>query len=350
MVQQIITIKLRLCDKHTVELNRQARTVNFVWNYCNEISNKAWRDHHRWLSKFDLQRLTAGASTELDIHAHTIQRTCRAFTYARDAKRRSRVRWRSRKSLGWVPFNKGHVTFDGSTFKFRGAVYSTMHLSPRLSAGVKIGAGSFNADARGRWYINLPIKVECADMATDRHVGIDLGLKDLATLSTGEKIKTPKFYRKSEALLAQVQRAKKTKHALRIHAKITNRRKDFLHKASAKIVKEFGLIIVGDVSPSKLTQTSMAKSVLDAGWSDFKRMLSYKAIMHGGSVIEVSERLTSQTCSCCGSMPSSRPKGIAGLGIREWRCSDCGTVHDRDVNAARNILRIGQDALVEGAL
>jgi putative transposase len=93
----------------------------------------------------------------------------------------------------------------------------------------------------------------------------------------------------------------------------------------------------------------MAKSVLDAGWSDLKRMLSYKAIMHGGSTLEVCEAWTTQVCSECGCLPASRPRGIANLRIREWRCDDCGTVHDRDVNAARNILRLGLETLVEGA-
>src|SRR3546814_9572428 len=84
---------------------------------------------------------------------------------------------------------------------------------------------------------------------------------------------------------------------------------------------------------SKLARTRLAKSVLGAGWSGFKRMLSYKALMHGGRYLEVSERMSTQTCSECGTLPPSRPKGIAGLGIREWECSDCGAVHDRDVRS-----------------
>ena len=141
------------------------------------------------------------------------------------------------------------------------------------------------------------------------------------------------------------------KHASRLnHAKIANRRKDFLHKVSAEIAKSYGTIVVGNVSSEKLAQTRMAKSVNDAGWSMLRNMLSYKAIRHGGSYIAADERMSTQTCSVCGSLPSSRPRGIAGLGIREWRCCDCGTVHDRDVNAARNILRVGLGTLAEGAL
>jgi putative transposase len=343
-----LTYKFRLRDKHAAELNRQARAVSYVWNYLNETSAKAWDRDRRWLSRFDFQKLTAGASKELKIHAHTIQRVCQQFTMSRDKGRQAKLRWRGRKSLGWVPYNQGHVTFDGEAFKFRGSRYETMHLRD-MPAGVKIAAGSFNADSKGRWYLNVTVEVATADHAPLTRVGIDLGLKDLATLSDGRRIEMPRFYRKSEAALATAQRARKTKRARAIHAKIANRRKDFMHKASTALAKEYGLIVIGDVSPSKLAQTRMAKSVLDAGWADFKRQLSYKAIMHGGSTLEVCERMSTQLCSSCGSLPPERPKGIAQLGIRRWTCSDCGTAHDRDVNAARNILaRYGQVALAEG--
>lgn len=349
-MKQTLTFKFRLRDKHVAELNRQARAVNFCWNFCNETQKKAVHDRRKWLSAFDLQKLTAGASKELNIHAHTIKRVCDAYVDARRTHKKAWLRWRGKKSLGWVPFNTGHVSFDGDAFKFRGVVYETMHLRDELKACVKIGAGSFNADARGRWFLNVPVEVECATSASISYVGIDLGLKDLATLSNGEKIEAPRLYRASEEKLATAQRARKTPKRVRtIHAKIANRRKDFLHKASAKIAKEHGLIVISDVSSSKLAQTRMAKSVLDAGWSDFTRMLSYKAIRHGGSALEVSERYTSQTCSTCGALPTSRPRGIAGLSNRLWVCDECGTEHDRDHNAAINILGIGLNTLIGGA-
>jgi putative transposase len=344
-----LTYKFRLRDKHAAELNRQARAVNHVWNYCNETQKKAARYGRKWLSNFDLQKLTAGASKELNIHSHTIKRVCAEYAARRAQLRKPWLRWRGRKSLGWVPFNTEYVTFNGEAFKFRGVTYQTMHLRKELKAGVKIGAGSFNADARGRWYLNIPVEVECADRAPLSRVGIDLGLKSIATLSTGEKIVAPRFYRASEEKLGTVQRARKTKQVRAIHAKVANRRRDFLHKVSASIAKRFGLIVIGDVSPKELSKTGMAKSVLDAGWSDFKRMLSYKALRHGGSALEVPERYTSQVCSTCGSMPPSRPKGIADLSKRNWVCDDCGTAHCRDVNAALNILRVGLDTLIGGA-
>lgn len=351
--RQTLTIKLRLRDKHAAELNRQARAVNYVWNYCNETQQKAARSGRRWLGYHDLAALTAGAGKELDLHSHTVQRVCRAYDDARGTQNKAWLRWRGRKSLGWLPFNTGHATVAGEgRIKFRGVVYETMHWRDELQPDMKIGAGSFNQDSKGHWYFNAPIEVECAADASNRQpVGIDLGLKDLATLSDGRKIAAPRFYRASEETLAKAQVARKTPKRIRnIHAKAANRRKDFLHKVSAEIAKNYGTIVVGDLSSKKLAQTRMAKSVNDAGWSMLRNMLSYKALRHGGSYIAVNERMSTQTCSVCGSLPPSRPKGIAGLGIREWRCDDCGTVHDRDVNAARNILRVGLDTLAEGAL
>lgn len=342
-----LTYKLRLRDKHSAELNRQARAVNFVWNYCNETQQKAVQNGRKWLTAFDLMYLTAGSSKLLDIHAHTIQQVCLRYDRSRRAKVRPWLRWRSRRSLGWVPFSTGHVTFDGDCFKFRGKRYETMHLRD-LPDGVTIGAGSFNADSKGRWYLNIPVKVEVSTSAPIARVGLDLGLKALVTLSDGRKVEAPQFYRQSEAVLAIAQRRKKTARIRAIHRKIANRRKDFTHKLSCALSKEYGLIIVGDVSPSQLARTSMAKSILDAGWADLKRCLSYKAHLRGGCTIEVSENFTTQTCSECGALPASRPRGIAGLSKRVWQC-DCGAVHDRDVNAARNILRVGQHTLSEGA-
>jgi transposase len=277
---------------------------------------KAARDGRKWLSGYDLGKLVAGATKEgLDLHSHSAKRVCIQYDKSRCQHEKRWLRWRSRRSLGWVPFSTGHVAYRDGGFVFRGERYEVWLHRP-LPEGARIGVGSFSQDSRGRWYINCPVEV-CEGVCLPgswrwtRSVGIDLGLKDLATLSTGEKVQVPKFYRRSEERLAAVQRARKTKRARAIHAKIANRRKDFLHKASAKLAKEYGFIVVGGVSPSKLAQTRMAKSVLDR-------------------------------------LPSSRPRGIAGLGIREWTCDDCGAAHDRDVNAAKNILRCGLTALAEG--
>jgi len=114
-------------------------------------------------------------------------------------------------------------------------------------------------------------------------------------------------------------------------------------KYALDLVRRFDYIAVGNVSASKLAKTRMAKSVYDASWSSFRDKLRYKAIAHGATFEEVNESGSTQSCSACGSKDSTtRPKGIAGLRIREWTCSGCGVVHDRDTNAALNILRCGR--------
>jgi IS605 OrfB family transposase len=349
-----LTYRYRVKDKHAARLNVQAQAVNLVWNFCNETQMKAAKDRRKWLTGYDLWRLVAGCTKEgLDLHSHSAMRVCLEYDKSRRHRRKPWLRWRKskgvRKSLGWVPFNTDSMKFRDGAFVFRKECYDVWLHRP-LPENAKIGAGSFSQDAKGRWYINVPVEVPDATQATNSKVGIDLGLKDLATLSDGGKIEMPAFYRGSEAKLAASQRARKSKKARSIHAKIRNRRKDFLHKQTTKLVRQYGLIVVGDVSPSKLAQTRMAKSVLDAGWSNFKQMLSWKTRLRGGGMLlEALEHLSTQTCSECGCLPPSRPKGIAGLGIREWRCDDCGAVHDRDVNAARNILRLGLKTLAEGA-
>jgi putative transposase len=147
--------------------------------------------------------------------------------------------------------------------------------------------------------------------------------------------------------LAVAQRAGNKRRATAIHGHIANARKDFHHKLSTRLAREYAFIAVGNVNAKNLAKTRMAKSVLDAGWSTFRNMLRYKA----ATFAEVDERFTTQTCSQCGALPPERPKGIAGLGIREWDCSECGASHDRDVNAARNILRAARSAAgpVEGS-
>ncbi|WP_460593436.1 RNA-guided endonuclease InsQ/TnpB family protein, partial [Giesbergeria sinuosa] len=124
--------------------------------------------------------------------------------------------------------------------------------------------------------------------------------------------------------------------------------KDVLHKFSTQLVKQNAAIFVGDVGSAKLVKTKMAKSTLDAGWSSLKTMLEYKSHQAGIVFEVVNESYTTQTCSCCGAIPTSSPKGRAGLRIREWTCSDCGEAHDRDVNAARNILAAGHRRLAVG--
>ena len=351
-----LTYKFRLRDSADSELRRQARAVTFVWNYCNETQQQAVKRHRKWLSWQDLQKLTAGSSKALDLHAHTIQQVCQRYAHSREAKRKPWLRWRvsmpksAKRSLGWVPFNKGHVAWRNGAFVFRGRSYRAW-VSRDLAEGQTFGAGSFSQDSQGRWYINLPVEVECTQRSHDKAhgdaIGIDLGLKDLATISTGEKIEHPRWYRRMEQRIATAQRANKKRQVRKLHAKAKAQRNDHLHKVSTRLVQSHGAIFVGNVSAAGLAKTNMAKSVLDAGWSTFRQQLEYKAIRHRALFAEVNEAYSTQTCSECGLLGG--PKGLVGLGIRRWQCSGCEVEHDRDINAARNIARRGLATLAEGA-
>jgi putative transposase len=341
----ILTYRYRVKDKTSAKhLRRMAGAVNYAWNYCCATQREAQRRRHggtntRWPSTFDFVRLMTGASGELGIHSDTLGTVARQFVQSRDTHRQC-PRWRSRKkgTLGWVPFNaprafrideaSGSIVVLGRTYR--------LWFSRNIPADAEIKTACFAEDARGRWYFNLQIEVAESATKTGAAVAIDLGLKDLATLSDGRKIEMPAFYRRHEARLALAQQRGQKRCATALHAKTKNCRKHFLHVNSTRIVREHGRVIVGDVNASGLAKTRMAKSVLDAGWSMFREQLRYKALRHGVAFEIVRERLSTQTCSDCGAVGG--PKGIAGLGIRHWDCFDCGASHDRDVNAARNLL------------
>jgi putative transposase len=329
-------------------LNKQAKAVNFVWNYCNDRQKDALRFARPWLTAFDLDKLTSGTSKELGISAGTINAVNAQYAKSRSQHRRPYLKYRGRKSLGWIPLKGRYIYVDRNSLRVHSETFNIFNSRPLPAGKIKDGS-CFSQDARGNWYLNIVIEVtEAPPREIKAGVGIDLGLKEFATLSNGEKIENPRHYRKLEEKLAKAQRAKKKRQAKKIHAKIAAQRSDFIHKLTHRIVREFDYIAVGNINAAGLAKTSMAKSVNDAGWSSFRNKLVYKAIKHGAMFEEVDERFTTQTCSTCGSLPPERPKGIAGLRIREWVCSDCGAIHDRDVNAALNILRRGRATLAEG--
>lgn len=329
-----------------------AREVNFCWNYINDLSHKHTQRTGKFFSSYEIQKYTAGATKEgLTILSNSICGIADEYVARRFKARKARLRWRiskgARRSLGWIPFKKGDLYYRNGQLRYNGRFFG-MWDSYGLS-DYELRSGSFSQDARGRWYANICVEPKRKQSVGTSAIGIDLGLKDFATLSNGEKVEAQRIYRNAEKDLAAAQRARKASRVKAIHAKIKNRRADFLHKLSTRLVSENGAIFVGKVNASALAQTVLAKSVLDAGWSAFRTMLKYKCDHAGVLFKEVNEAFSTQTCSSCGALPETRPKGIAGLGIREWTCTECGAHHDRDVNAARNILRLGHETLVAGA-
>jgi len=330
------------------ELNRHARAVNLTWNFCNGAQKHALRWGKRWPTAFDLMYLVAGACKELNTPANTLCLVCKNYDKSRRQARKRALRYRGRRSLGWVPFRAQSLKVMEDGFRFAGKHYRVFN--PReLPEGAKLVDGSFAQDSEGKWFLNVCFKVAITPRTrVAKAVGIDLGLKTLATLSNGAEIDHPRFYRKMEARLATASRANKRGQVRRLQARCANARKDYIHKATTALAEEYSYVAIGDVPASKLGRTKMAKSIYDAGWTMFKRQLRYKAIALGGTFMEIDESFTTRTCSECGAF--SGPEGRQGLSVRQWQCSACGADHHRDVNSARNILvRSRHGTLIAGA-
>ena len=204
----------------------------------------------------------------------TIQAIAEEYVTRRKQFKKSKLRWRvskgSRRSLGWIPFKQSAITYKNGQIHLAGKALSLWDSYDLSKQEYELGSGTISQDARGRWYINISVKVrtwtvdiserqeQFESLEKRKIIGLDLGLKEFLTTSEGEKLEAQKIYRKAEEKLATAQRAKKVKRVRAIHAEIKNKRKDFHHKLSTKMVRENKIIVVGSVSASGLAQTKMA--------------------------------------------------------------------------------------------
>jgi len=215
---------------------------------------------------------------------------------------------------------------------------------------------TFRRQADG-WYVIFVCDVEqrSIESSTNPTIRIDLGLKSFLVTSEGESVDPPQLYRKAQAKLRRSQRSvarkrrggknrrKAVRNLARVHQHIANQRKDFHHKVALDLVGRFGKIAHEDLNVKGLAKSMLAKSVHDAGWSQFISIVSHKAESAGVEMIAVDPRQTTQTCSCCGRLPSAP----IGLSVRTYTCEHCGFTLDRDWNAAINI-RNRADGMVSG--
>ena len=226
-----------------------------------------------------------------------------------------------------------------------------VRFSRTIPRAAKVTTVTVSKDAAGRYFVSML----CDDTVAPKpeaasRVGIDLGLTHFAILSTGEKVAAPNTFRKHEAKLAKLQRrlakkqkgsarrAKAKRKVARLHAKVADARRDFLHKLSTRLINENQVIAIESLAVSNMQKNRcLAKSISDASWSEFVRQLEYKAQWYGRTLIGIDRWYpSSKRCSDCGHTVSKLP-----LNVREWTCPECGTHHDRDVNAAHNVLAAG---------
>jgi putative transposase len=242
--------------------------------------------------------------------------------------------------------------WDGKALKLA-KMDAPLHIrfSRILPKAVVVSTVTVSKDTANRFFVSML----CTDQVTARNkaagkIGIDLGLTHFAILSTGEKVASPNTFRKNEAKLAKLQRRLSRKQkgsnrrikaklkVARLHARIADSRRDFLHKLSTRLINENQVIAIESLAVSNMQKNRcLSKSISDASWSEFVRQLEYKALWYGRELIGIDKWFpSSRRCSECGHTVKAMP-----LKVREWTCPECGSVHDRDINAARNVLAAG---------
>lgn len=226
-----------------------------------------------------------------------------------------------------------------------------IHWSRPLPDGAVPTTITISRDTAGRYFVSILIEAEIAPLPiVNAQVGIDLGLHDVVALDSGEKVGNPRFFAQDAKRLAKAQRrlAKKKRGSrnrdkarrtvARIHARIADRRRDFTHQLSTRIIRENQTICIESLRVKAMVKhPTLAKAIHDVGWGEFVRQLEYKATWYGRTLVKIDKWYpSSKRCFACGHVLDSLT-----LTIRQWTCPECGSIHDRDVNAAQNILAAG---------
>ncbi|MFH9884227.1 RNA-guided endonuclease InsQ/TnpB family protein [Streptomyces bobili] len=357
-------------DAQAAELSRTFGCVRKVYNLALAACTQVWARQVRVNYNQTSAMLTGWKKTgELaylnDVSSVPLQQALRHLQVAFTnffAKRAKYPRFKSRKK------SRRSAEYTASAFRFRDGRLTLAKMvepldivwSRPLPEGAVPSTVSVSQDAAGRWYVSLLCEDPCVQPlpATGAAIGIDAALDHLLTLSTGEKISNPRHERRDRARLAKAQRrlARKAKgdganrakarlKVARVCARIADRRRDHLHKLTTRLVRENQTIVIEDLAVRNMVKNgSLARAISDAAWSQLRGMLEYKAQWYGREVIAVDRWFpSSRLCSACGRLQQKMP-----LHVRIWTC-DCGTTHDRDVNAAKNILAVGLTASVCGA-
>lgn len=356
----------------TVEQAEQlARTfgcVRYVYNRALAIRTEAWFKEQRRVTHAETDRMLTQWKREeetvwlkepskgpLQASLRNLQAAFDKFWRKKAAYPTFKVKGKSRES---ATFFVGSFTYRGGQLKL---AKQSEPLDVRWSRAMPEGAApssvTISKDSAGRYFASILVEDAIAPHPESAStVGIDAGLTSLYTLSTGEKISNPRHERQDRHRLAKAQRAlartqkgsqnrnKARLKVARIHARITDRRQDHLHKLSTRIIRENQAVLIEDLSVRNMVRNrSLARAISGASWSSFRRMLEYKADWYGRQVVAVDRFYpSSKTCSECGAIQNKMP-----LNIRTWECP-CGAAHDRDVNAAKNIQAAGLAVLACG--
>ncbi len=337
----------------------------WVYNKTLEVRKNAWEERKESLSRYDTSNLLTQWKTEnpklSDVYSQCLQNVTLRVDLA---FRAFFQRVRAGDKPGYPRF-RGFDRYDSFTYPQKGFTLLDTQIKISKIGLVKIRKHrdiegtiktlTIRRTATGKWYACFSCEVETKPLPeVNAIVGIDVGLESFATFSTGEKIDNPRFFRTSEAKLTKVQRrlskaengspdrTKQRKKVAHVHEHIANRRKDFAHKLSRRLVNEYQIIALEKLDIKQMQENGfkgIRKSIGDVAWNQFVQFILYKAEEAGRVMVQVNPRNTSKRCSRCGQLVEKK------LSDRVHSCPVCGLVLDRDHNAAINILALGMQSL-----
>lgn len=345
-------------------LNRTFGCVRLVWNkalaertrrYADEGKITSYADTAKWLTAWkqdeELSFLREVSNVPLQQALRAQQTAFVNFFAKRAGYPRMKSRKRSRRSATYASnaftFRHGHLKLAKTDEPLR------IHWHRPLPPGARPSTVTVSCDPAGRWFVSLLVEETISPLPpTSDAVGLDVGLNHLVTLSTGEKVSNPRHERRHRRRLARAQaalsrkvkgsanRAKARLRVARIHARIADRRRDMLHKLSTRLVRENQALAIEDLDIRNMVQNHcLSRAISDASWRGLRSMLEYKTSWYARELLLVDRWFpSSRLCSTPGCRHRSEKMP---LNIRSWTCPNCGSIHDRDVNAARNILAAG---------
>ena len=322
----------------------------FVFNLALETKNTAYIGNKHNYSAFDLVKQLPELKKELpwlkEVNAQSLQQSIQNMDIAfkKFFKGTGFPKFKKKSNKGSFSIPQNVIVENGLLIipKFKEGIKIKLH---RPTQGT-IKSATISVTPTGKYFVSIlcdtnteiPAKAPITESTT---IGIDLGIKDFAITSDGEVFENPKYLRKAQSKLKYVQRkyskykGKRTKKKLaKLHEDVVNKRKDFLHKVSTKLIRENQTIALETLVVKNMVKNhNLAQAISDAGWSTFVSMLEYKADWYGKNILRIGQFApSSKTCSNCGNINKELQ-----LKDREWTCNSCSTVLDRDVNAACNI-------------
>jgi putative transposase len=360
-VKRAFKYRFHPTDGQAAELSRTFGCVRLVYNKALEARTQAWTLRQERVNyNATSAMLTAWKKTEElaflnEVSSVPLQQALRHLQVAYTnffAQRARYPHFKTRKK------SRASAEYTSSAFRYRDGRLTLAKMTDPLDIvwsrplpdGASPSTVTVSRDRAGRWFVSLLCDDTIEQVpARNAAVGVDAGLQSLLTLSTRQKITNPRHERRDRHALARAQRALAKKQngshnrakarlkVARVHARITDRRRDTLHKLTTRLVRENQTIVIEDLTVRNMvTNHRLARAISDAAWRQFRTMLEYKAHWHGRTVIAVDRWFpSSKLCSACGALAAKMP-----LNVRTWTCR-CGATHDRDINAARNILAEG---------